>query len=367
RREITELRRPPAAPTTLVLRERPPENPRPTHLHRRGEYLQPQERVSPEVPAAIAPFPAGLPRNRLGFARWLVSTNNPLTARVAVNRQWQAFFGRGLVPTLEDFGVQGEPPSHPALLDWLAVEFMRQGWSMKRLHRQIALSATYRQSSRVPYASFRRDPDNRLLSRGPQGRLEGELIRDGALHAAGLLSLHMGGPGVHPPQPAGVTETAYGSPAWNPSPGEARHRRSLYTFAKRTAPFALYQTFDAPSGESCLARRDVSNTPLQALTLLNDVCFLEAAQALGRWAARLPGNDAARLRALFRRCLVRPPGEREVGVLARFLATQRSRLASGSLDAPTLAGEGGADARERAAGTCVARALLNTDEMVSRN
>ncbi len=364
--EIARLRKPESPQVTMVMRERPADNPRATQIHARGEYLRPGEPVEPGVPGAIAAFPAELPRNRLGLARWLVSSNNPLTARVAVNRQWQAFFGRGLVRTSEDFGYQGELPSHPELLDWLAVEFQREGWSMKKLHRSIVLSATYRQSSRPTPELARDDPENRLLARGPSGRLEAEIIRDSALRAAGLLSPRMGGPGVYPPQPSGVTEVAYSGAAWPTSSGEDRYRRSVYTFVKRTAPFALFNTFDAPTGESCLARRDSSDTPLQALALLNDVQFVEISQAFGKQLAAESGSDAARARRAFRRCLTRPPADEEVAALTEFLRVQRGRLAGGELDAGKIAGGGNDNAVERAAWTLLARVLLNLDEMVTK-
>ena len=369
-KRIAQLRQRPAAKTTLVLRERPTDNPRPTFLHRRGEFLQPAERVEPGVIAAIAPFPADLPKNRLGLARWLVSTNHPLTARVTVNRQWQAFFGKGLVKTTEDFGYQGESPSHPELLDWLAVDFMQHGWSLKRLHRQIVLSATYRQSSRIRPEHLERDSDNRWLSRGPSVRLEAEVIRDAALRAGGLLSDTMGGPGVYPPQPSGVTEVAYGGAAWPTSQGQDRYRRSLYTFTKRTAPFAMFNTFDAPTGESCLARRDTSNTPLQALTLLNDVFFIEVSQAMGRDLARQSGSVSERIRTAFQRCLTRPPTPAELAALESFWQNQRARFQSKTLDANAVAGPanapGEASVEDRAAWSALARALLNLDEMITK-
>ncbi|HJT30849.1 MAG TPA: PSD1 and planctomycete cytochrome C domain-containing protein, partial [Pirellulales bacterium] len=249
--QIRKLHAPPAHKTSLVLRERPAGNPRPTYIHNRGEFLQKGEEVQPGTPAALHAWPAGEPLNRLGFARWLVSPENPLTARVAVNRQWAVLFGRGLVSTTEDFGLQGAIPSHPELLDWLAVEFIERGWSLKSLHRQIVTSATYQQSSRVTPELLAKDPDNRLLARAGRLRLDAELIRDSALRSSGLLSEKMGGPGVYPPQPAGVTEFAYGKPAWTTSAGEDRWRRSLYTFQKRTAPFAMFAAFDAPGGEAC--------------------------------------------------------------------------------------------------------------------
>ncbi|HEX6984520.1 MAG TPA: DUF1553 domain-containing protein [Planctomycetaceae bacterium] len=373
--KIRELRKPPAYPTTLVFRERPPENPRPTHLHNRGEFLQPTDEVGPLTLEALHPFPEDLPRNRLGFARWLVARENPLTARVVVNREWAAFFGRGVVPTVQDFGFQGETPSHPELLDWLAVEFMGSGesgtghgqWSLKRLHRLIVTSATYRQASDVSPDLIARDPQNVLLARGPRLRLEAEQIRDAALASAGLLAPKLGGPPVRPPQPEGVTEAAYGSPKWNASTGEDRYRRSLYTFLKRTAPFAMYSVFDAPSGEACTAKRDVSNTALQSLTLLNDEMFLEAARALGRDLASREGTDADRAADAFRRVLTRPPDADETARLVAFVVAQRSRFASGELDPALLAGPGDGDAAERAVWTALARALLSLDEAITRS
>lgn len=367
RKEIDELRQPLKHTTTLILQERPPENPRPTFLHRRGEWLQPEERVEPGVPSALAPFPAGAPRNRLGFARWLVSPENPLTARVAMNHAWAAFFGRGIVKTPGDFGFQGDAPSHPELLDWLAVEFMQRGWSLKQMHKLIVTSATYRQASAAPPERFAADPDNRLLGRGPRFRLEAEMVRDCALLASGLLSPQIGGPSVRPPQPDGVTEAAYGKPRWEADTGPDRHRRSLYTFAKRTAPFALYQTFDAPTGEACIARRDVSNTPLQALALLNDIVFTEAAQALGNTLATQPGTLTERIRTAFRRILTRPPTEGETALLARFFEAQKARFTTGGLDASALAADGPGEASERAAWTALVRALLNLDEAITRS
>jgi hypothetical protein len=367
RKEIDALRKPLKHTTTLVLRERPPENPRPTFLHHRGEWLQPKERVEPGVLSVLGTWPADAPHNRLGFARWLVSRENPLTARVVMNREWTAFFGRGIVRTLGDFGFQGEAPTHPELLDWLAVEFMKRGWSMKQMHRLIVTSATYRQSSAATPDRLARDSDNRLLSRGPRFRLDAEVVRDSALRASGLLSEKIGGPSVHPPQPDGVTEVAYGSPKWTASTGPDRYRRSLYTFAKRTAPFALYNTFDAPTGEACIARRDVSNTPLQALALLNDVVFLEAAQSLGNILAAHSGSVEERIRIAFRRVLTRPPTGEEARLFATFFETQKSRFTGGEIDPKTLAGQGPGDVADRAAWTALARALFNLDEAVTRS
>jgi hypothetical protein len=352
-------------PTTLVLRERPADNPRKTFLRHRGEYTQARQEIAPAVPAFLPGLPEGTPANRLALAEWLVSGSHPLTARVTVNRQWQAFFGRGIVPTLEDFGYQGTPPSHPDLLDWLATTFVDEmHWSLKKLHRLIVTSATYRQDSAASLEQLAADPANILLARGPRVRLEAEQIRDGLLRAAGLLSEKMYGPGVRPPQPAGVTETAYGGGSWEPSPGEDCHRRSLYTFQKRTAPFAFVTTFDGPSGDSCLARRDVSNSALQALTLMNDPMFVEVARALGAAALAGQGDDAARLDDLGRRVLSRPFAADERETLLGFLSTQRQRLAAGELDAVKLGGEGGGDPVDRAAWMLVARAVMNLDETV---
>lgn len=353
--------------TTLVMRERPAANPRKTFRRHRGEYTQPEEEVRPATPAFLPPLPADAPADRLALAKWLVSTENPLTARVTVNRHWQAFFGRGLVATVEDFGYQSDPPSHPELLDWLAVTFMHDlGWSQKKLHRLIVTTATYRQSSAVPPALVERDPANVLLARGPRVRLEAEVIRDSMLAAAGLLSEKMEGPGVRPPQPEGVTEVAYGNPKWRPSVGEDRHRRSIYTFQKRTAPFAMTTTFDGPTGEACIARREASNSALQALTLLNDPMFVEVAQALGRAVMAAGPDDAARLRELARRVLSREFAADEARALTAYLDAQRRRMAAGEIDATKLAGDDAADAAERAVWMLAARAVMNLDEAIMK-
>jgi hypothetical protein len=366
RKEIDDLRASISKPpTTLVMQEWNNGKQRPTHRHHRGEFLQPKEQVEPNVPKFLPPLAT---HDRLEFARWLVSRDNPLTARVTVNRQWQAFFGRGLVRTLEDFGFQGDPPSHPQLLDYLAVELMEDGWSLKRLHKRIVMSATYQQSTRVTPDLLERDPNNVLLARGSRFRYEAEILRDSALKAAGLLSGKMYGPSVFPPQPASVTtEGSYGGLAWTPSPGEDRYRRSLYTFAKRTAPFALFNTFDGPTGEACIVRREVSNTPLQGLSLLNDPVFIEAHQALGRTIAAREGDMAAKATYLFRVCLTRQPSDAERDRLVRFANDLRQRLDSGELPADKIAGNGDGDVKERALWTLIARGLLNLDEVVTKN
>ncbi len=364
---IRSLRKRPEYQTTLVLRERPPENPRPTHIHNRGEFLQPTEPVGPGVLSALNPLPEGAPRTRLTLAKWLVSPENPLTARVTVNRHWQSFFGNGIVRTTADFGQQGDMPSHPELLDWLAVEFVKQGWSMKKLHKLFVMSATYQQSSHVTLESLAKDPSNTLLSHAPRIRLEAEQIRDVVLRASGLLSEKFGGPSVFPPQPASVTsEGVYAGKAWNESTGADRYRRGLYTFVKRSAPFAMFNTFDAPNGEACVARREVSNTPLQALTLLNDIVFTEASQALGNTLAAAGGTVEGRVRNAFRRVATREASKEEVALLVKFYEAQKKRFETKELDAAKVAGSGTGDATERAAWTTVARALFNLDETITK-
>ncbi len=285
RKPIDELREKlPAYPTTLVMQERPHDNPRPTHRHHRGEFLSPKEPVTPGIPEFLLTTTDGKngPSDRLSLARWLVSRENPLIGRVTVNRAWQAFFGTGLVPTSSDFGTQGDPPTHPELLDWLATEFVEQGWSLKKLHRLIVTSATYRQRSQFTPELLERDPHNALLARGPRQRVNAETVRDIMLRISGLLTPKLYGQSVYPPQPDSVSALAYGGASWPVSTGEDRYRRSLYTFSKRTAPFAAFTVFDAPTGETCIARRNRSNTPLQALTLLNDEMYLEMSRALAK-------------------------------------------------------------------------------------
>jgi len=343
---IAARKNPPRGQPTLIMQERPATNPRVTNRYHRGEYLSPKEAVPAAVPAFLPQLPKDAPANRLTFAKWLFAPKNPLTARVTVNRAWQAFFGRGLVKSLEDFGYQSDPPSHPELLDWLAIELVKQGWSMKKLHKLIVTSATYKQSSRITSDA---DPQNILLSRGSRFRLDAEIIRDSALKAAGVLSPKMGGPGVYPPQPASITsEGTYGKFEWKTSEGEDHFRRSLYTFTKRTAPFAMSTTFDAPTGESCLARREVSNSPLQALTLLNDQMFMEAAQAMAKQVIAESQDDTTRLQNIFRRVATRPAADDELTMLKTFLQKQRDQKLEGE-----------------ALWSAVSRAALNLDEAIT--
>lgn len=383
----------PELPTTLVMQERPQANPRPTYLHKRGEFLQTGDRIEAKLPSLV-PQPENAPHDRLAFARWLVSVDNPLVGRVTMNRQWGSFFGRGIVKTTEDFGYQGTLPTHPELLDWLAVELPKRAWSMKAMHRLIVTSATYQQSSVGTPESRSQDADAVLLSRFPRVRVDAELVRDSALAAAGLLAPRIGGPSVFPAQPAGVTtEGAYGGLAWNVSPGPDRHRRGLYTFTKRSAPFAMAATFDAPSGEFCVARREVSNTPLQALTLMNDEVFLETSRAIARRAVReSAATNEARAAAIFRNCLARAPHPDELTALILFFEGTRDRFQESAKQRPVdavrpsepqsdnsaaanweqLAPESdgpppaGVERAELAAWTAVARAVLNLDEFVTK-
>jgi hypothetical protein len=302
-----------------------------------------------------------------------VDEENPLTARVAVNRAWEQLFGRGLVLTSEDFGTQGEPPTHPELLDWLATTFMSEGWSAKKLHRLMVTSATYRQSSRATPALIERDPYNRLLARGPRFRVEAETVRDIALAASGLLSAKVGGPSVFPDQPEGVWDNPYSKDKWTLSEGEDRYRRSLYTFVRRTAPYPMLTTFDAPSREFCTVRRVRTNTPLQALTTLNDPAFFAAAKAMADRVLREAGPDPeARAVHAFRLVTARRPSPAELAPLLRFYRGEAARFARDEEAARAVADRGAsldepAGARaEKAAWTMVASVILNLDETVTK-
>ncbi|MGE0607790.1 MAG: PSD1 and planctomycete cytochrome C domain-containing protein [Pirellulales bacterium] len=364
----------PKLPTTLVMAARPPHHTRTTHRRHRGDFLSPREAVAPGVPSALHPLPPGTTPDRLALARWLVDEQNPLVGRVTMNRQWQALFGRGIVRTSDDFGVQGELPSHPELLDWLATEFIRRGWSLKAMHRLIVTSATYRQSSRVTSAALAADPGNVWLARAPRVRLEAELVRDMLLAASGQLNREIGGRSVFPPQPDSVVMLAYGMATWTPSTGPDRYRRGLYIFNKRTSPFAGLAQFDGPSGETCVSQRDRTDTPLQALTLLNDGVYVEAAQALARRSLAQAGtNEQAIARRMFRLCLTRPPEGDELSAvlgfyrrqLARFRAADAAlaRQAIGAADTLPIEKE---DACQQAAWTLAARVLLNLDETITK-
>ncbi|MEW4562108.1 PSD1 and planctomycete cytochrome C domain-containing protein [Bremerella sp. JC770] len=366
RKPIDALRKKlPAFPQTLVMQERPADNPRETFLHHRGEYLSPKQAVSPGVPEFLSEDTSEGPSNRLELARWLVSDENPLTARVVVNRTWQSLFGRGLAESSGDFGTQSDPPTHPELLDYLACTLMENGWSMKSLQRQIVLSATYRQASDISDQLREIDSANRLLARGPRFRVDAEIVRDIMLKASGKLSDKMYGPGVYPPQPESVTALAYGNFQWRPSTGEDRYRRSIYTFSKRTTPFAAFAVFDAPSGEVCTARRDRSNTPLQALTLLNDAMYIELAQALATAAQQEHTKPEAIAENIFRRLMTRPPEADELKTILAYRSQQLARLHSGELDVQVIGSQASSSA-EHAAWVMVARSLMNLDQAVTK-
>ncbi len=348
----------PAYTTTLVMREWQGQT-RPTYRHHRGEYLQPKEEVAPAVLSIFEPLPADAPADRLALAKWLVSEANPLSARVAVNRAWRAFFGRGIVHTAGDFGYQSELPSHPLLLDYMANRFVDSGWSLKQLHKLIVTSRTYQQESRYSAA----DPKNVYLARGPRFRMEGEVLRDSVLSSSGLLTQRVGGPSVYPPQPGSVVAAAYGNNKWNTSKGADRYRRSLYTFSKRTAPFAAYLSFDGPTGESCLARRERSNTPLQALTRMNDEMFTEASIAIAKTVGK--GEPRQVAGDLFYRILTRRPDAGELDRLVAFYEAQKARLDTGELEVAALLGKDQTDT-QLAAWAMVARAIYNLDEAVTK-
>jgi hypothetical protein len=360
--------------TTMIAKERGER--RETFILIRGEYDQPGEKVEPGVPAILPPFPPGAPLNRLGLAQWLVDPAHPLTARVTVNRLWQQFFGVGLVKTAEDFGVQGERPLHPALLDWLATEFIRSGWDVKHLQRLILTSATYQQTSRTTSDMIERDPENRLLARGPRFRVDAEVLRDTALALSGLLVEQQGGRSVRPYEPPGLWEAVSfnNSQKYVQDIGDGNYRRSLYTFWKRQSPPPNMMLFDAPTREYCVVRRPRTNTPLQALALLNDPQFVEASRGFAQ-RILLEGGDCnqSRIAFAFRAATSRPPQPGELQILQSLLEDQRAEfqqdrsaaerfLAVGAFEAdPAL------DPVELAAWATLAKTILNLDETLTKN
>lgn len=365
-------------PNTMVMAELP--QPRETFMRVRGQYDKLGDKVTAGTPAALPPLAPGEPLNRLGLARWLASDRNPLGARVAVNRQWQMFFGTGFVRTSEDFGSQGEWPSHPELLDWLAREFVDTGWDVKRLQRLILTSATYRRASRVTPELHQRDPDNRLLARGPRFRLQAEFVRDQALAISGLLNPEIGGKSVSPYQPAGLWEELsmredsrnFSAQFFVQSKGPDLYRRSMYTFWKRSSPPPQMSTFDAPDRETCAVRRPRTNTPLQALILLNDPTYVEASRKLAERLLSRTGSDADRLAWAFRLATARPPAAPELAVLERVLAQQRDHYRRHPEAAEHLLSTGEAsrdltlDPAELAAWTMLSSTILNLDETVTK-
>jgi hypothetical protein len=377
----------PYPPTTLVLHQRA--HPRVTHLFKRGDRLRPREEVDADVPAVLNPFPMDAPRNRLGLAKWIIDPRSPTTARVIVNRIWQAYFGQGLVSTPEDFGTRVETPSHPELLDWLACEFMEptvqplafslqpsafaHPWSIKHVHRLIVNSATYRQSSKVSAGLYAKDQYNRFLARGPRFRVEGEVVEDIALSVGGLLNLKIGGPSVYPPIPASVGDTAYGGFSWPETKAEERYRRGLYTFWKRSLPFPSLSAFDAPTSESSCPRRARSNTPLQALTTLNEKTFVEAAQAMALRVLKEGGSDnRSRAAYAFELCTGRKPMTTELNKLLAFWQEQYNYFEDRTAAAISVALPDpkqmppDMNLHKAAAWAMLSRAILNLDETITK-
>lgn len=373
--------------TTMVLQQRA--RPRVTHVFKRGDRLRPTEEVQADVPQFLNPFPAHAPRNRLGLAKWIVDPLSPTTARVIVNRIWQAYFGQGLVTTPEDFGTRVEPPSHPQLLDWLACEFMNpvtpdsgtsfgggarpRPWSMKHIQRLIVNSATYRQSSHVSAQIYAKDQFDRWLERAPRVRVDGEVVQDIALSVSGLLNPKIGGPSVYPPIPASVGDTVYGGFTWPESKGDDRFRRGLYTFWKRSLPFPTLIAFDAPTGETSCPRRVRSNTPLQALTTLNEKTFMEAAQAMALRIIKESGPDnRTRVRYAFRLCTGRQPDRDETEKLLKFWQEQYAHFENDTADAVKVSSMDltnmppEINLHKVAAWAMVSRTILNLDETITR-
>ncbi len=362
---------------------------RSTHVFLRGDFLNPGPQVTAQTPMVLHPLETSSTKNqsagdnlnhpkaeytRLDLAKWLVSEQNPLVARVTVNRWWAAFFGRGIVATQEDFGTQGSAPSHPELLDWLAVEFMENEWSMKHIHRLIVLSDTYQQSSNVTAEHLARDPLNTLLSRGPRFRLPAETIRDNALAVSGLLSTRMLGPPVYPPQPDGIwRHVGRNAPKYETSTNDDRFRRGIYVVWRRSAPYPSFVTFDAPDRASCVPSRSRSNTPLQALTLLNDPAYVEMAFGMSRRILldRPEASPEERLEYAFRLTCARQPRPEELTRLASLLRAEQQRYEAAPSDAATLIPESFQNPKlpltEQAAWFSVCNVLLNLDETITKN
>ncbi len=361
-----------SSPSTFVMKELP--EPRATHVLVRGSYLSKGKQVVPGVPAIFNPLPKDAAASRLSLARWLASPDNPLTARVTVNRLWMEHFGKGIVETVEDFGTRGDRPSHPELLDWLATELVRQKWSLKAMHRLIVTSAAYRQSSLVAPETLRKDPADRLLTRFPRQRLDAELIRDNALSIAGLLNSMLGGPSVFPFQPEGIWNLVYNNDKWRLSEREDRYRRGLYTFLRRTAPYPSFTTFDTPSRETICTRRTATDTPLQALDTLNDPVFFDAARGLARRILiEGPPGDSERMSYAFRLCTARAPDQNELNRLVGMYRQEIRRLQIDGKSAKEIALGGdvaappGTDEATFAAWTIVSNVLLNLDETLTKD
>ncbi|MFN8140009.1 MAG: PSD1 and planctomycete cytochrome C domain-containing protein [Fimbriimonadales bacterium] len=349
-------------PRTLVMRDKPGIRELTANIHNRGEFLNKGELVKASSISSLHQMPSNEAANRLDLANWLVSKQNPLTARVQVNRMWEQLFGRGIVETTENFGTQSAPASHPELLDWLATEFMHRNWNVKAMMKLMVMSAAYRQSSNGTQAAVAKDPENRLISRGPRFRLEAETVRDSALHIAGLLSKKMFGPPVYPYQPEGVWNSPFNGERWMISDGEDKYRRGIYTYVKRTAPFPMFTTFDSGSRESCLVRRIRTNTPLQSLALLNDQNFVDAAKALGkRMSAYKSANVKEKVAFGFKLCTSREPTPAELTRMSEFYTKMKRQYAGTPEDATRFAGS-----VDAASWAMLGNLLLNLDETITK-
>ncbi|MCM8533344.1 MAG: DUF1553 domain-containing protein [Lentisphaeraceae bacterium] len=363
-----------ATPTTLVMQER--ETPRGAYVLKRGQYDQRGEKVEPSVPAFLPDFPKGEPKNRLGFAKWLLLPDHPLTSRVTVNRFWAQLFGRGIVETAEDFGSQGSWPTHPKLLDHLAYKFINDNWDIKALMKYMLMSAAYKQSSTATDLAIQKDPYNKLLSRGPRFRLDAEMLRDNALATAGLLVNKIGGKSVKPYQPDGIWyAVAYSNSntrKFAKDSGDSLYRRTLYTFLKRTAPSPMMSAFDAPNRETCTVRRERTNTPLQALQMMNDVQFIEAARHLAANTLKAESQDNSRISSMFRKLTARHPKKREVEIMIEILNRHRTEYKKNPSDAAAIIKHGDSpvdtsiNPAELAAWTVLANQLLNLDEVLNK-
>ena len=358
-----------APPRTPIMRDFPPDSSRVTHVFERGNWLMHGDEVQPDVPASLPALPQDYPRNRLGLAQWLVHPDNPLTARVIVNRFWEQLFGIGIVETLEDFGSQGEAPSHPDLLDWLAVQYQdTYQWNTKTLLKNIVMSATYRQHSAVSEALLERDPANRLLARGPRFRLSAEQIRDQALAVAGLLSPNMHGPGVMPPQPEGTWQVIRGVMRWETAEDEDRYRRALYTFWRRSSPYPSMITFDSPSREFCVSRRIRTNTPLQALVAMNDIVYMEASTGLALRMQREGGPEVdAQLSHGFRLAMATYPTDEQLDMLRRFYAETLAHYQQHPDAIPELIADPAYQQPGMAALINTANVLMNMDAFLNKS
>lgn len=367
----------PEGGSSLVFATRNGIDQRVTRVLNRGDWLKPTVPIEPGLPRFLHPSRSPAAASRLAFARWLVDRQSPTTARTLVNRVWQAYFGVGLNPTPEDFGVQTPAPAYQALLDWLACDFMDHGWSLKHLHRRIVSSATYRQSSRSTSALREIDPSNQWLARGPRVRVDGEQVVDIALAASGLLTSKVGGPSTYPPVPDNLAALAFAQMHWPSVTGPERYRRALYAFRRRSVPYPVLQNFDAPNGDASCVRRNRSNTPLQALTTLNETLFFEAAQALAsRTLSEAGPDDTSRIHHAFRLCTARTPSARETRELLDLLKTREKHFAEGWVDPRPVAfsdpkaispSTHGIAPSRLAAWTLVARVILNLDETITKN